>query len=98
MIGAFLVVSYRYKLSTQATAGVTSEVSALATYLLGALVYYGYYWITATITVISVLLLELKAVLEGLTKNIAPEEILTFTKFPSPDHRRPADSPESGIY
>src|SRR5712692_6860424 len=38
VIGTFLVVSYRHKLSTQETAGITSEVSALATYLLGALV------------------------------------------------------------
>ena len=40
--------------------GVTSEISGLGTYLLGALVYQGYYWIAATIAVISLLLLELK--------------------------------------
>jgi uncharacterized membrane protein (DUF4010 family) len=81
VIGALLVVSYRHKLATQETSGVTSEISALGTYLLGALVYYGYFWIATTIAVASMFLLELKETLEGLTQSIAPEEILTFTKF-----------------
>jgi uncharacterized membrane protein (DUF4010 family) len=46
-----------------------------------ALVYREQFWIATTLTVASMLLLELKGVLEGLTKRIAPEEILTFTKF-----------------
>jgi len=45
------------------------------------LIFHDYFWIGATITVVSMLLLELKEVLEGLTQRIAPEEILTFTKF-----------------
>jgi uncharacterized membrane protein (DUF4010 family) len=84
VVGGFLLVSYRHKLTSQAVSdipGVTTEISGLGTYLLGALVSYGYYWIAATLTVISLLLLELKAVLEGLSKRIAPQEILTFTKF-----------------
>jgi uncharacterized membrane protein (DUF4010 family) len=62
-------------------AAQTSEMSGLATYLVGALVYREQYWIATAITVISLFLLELKDVLEGLTKRIAPEEVLTFTKF-----------------
>lgn len=84
VVGGFLLLSYRHKLDTQRGSdipGVTTEISGLTTYLLGALVYQGYFWIAATLTVISLLLLELKAVLEGLSKRIAPEEILTFTKF-----------------
>jgi uncharacterized membrane protein (DUF4010 family) len=84
VVGGFLLMSYRHKLSSQAvseTPGVTTEFSGLATYLLGPLVHQGYYWIAATLTVISLLLLELKAVLEGLSQRIAPREILTFTKF-----------------
>jgi len=45
------------------------------------LIFHDYFWIGATITVVSMLLLELKEVLEGLTQRIAPQEILTFTKF-----------------
>lgn len=85
VVGSFLLMSYRHKLSSQQAngeaPGVTTEISGLGTYLLGALVYQGYYWIAATIAVISLLLLELKAVLEGLSKRIAPQEILTLTKF-----------------
>jgi uncharacterized membrane protein (DUF4010 family) len=81
VVGAFLLVSYRYKLSTSTRAGVTSEMSGLATYLIGALVYKEHYWIATTLSVAGILLLELKTALENLTKRIAPEEILTFTKF-----------------
>jgi uncharacterized membrane protein (DUF4010 family) len=81
VVAGFLIVSYRYKLSTSSRAGVTSEISGLATYLIGALVYKEQYWIATTLSVACILLLELKAALESLTKRIAPDEILTFTKF-----------------
>lgn len=85
VVGAFLLVSYRHKLSTREALveapGVTTEMSGLTTYVLGALVYQGYYWIAATIAVLSLFLLGLKQTLEGLSKRLAPEEILTFTKF-----------------
>ncbi len=81
VVAGFLIVSYRYKLSTSTRAGVTSEISGLATYLIGALVYKEQYWIATTLSVACILLLELKAALESLTKRIAPDEILTFTKF-----------------
>jgi uncharacterized membrane protein (DUF4010 family) len=84
VVGGFLMLSYWHKVTTrQATEmpGVTSELSGLITYLVGALVYHDYFWIATTLTVASMLLLELKEVLEGLTKRIAPHEILTFTKF-----------------
>jgi uncharacterized membrane protein (DUF4010 family) len=81
VVAGFFIVSYRYKLSTSTRAGVTSEMSGLVTYLIGALVYKEQYWIATTLTVASILLLELKAALESLTKRIAPDEILTFAKF-----------------
>ena len=81
VLGALLVVSYVHKLSQQETSGVTTEVSALGTYLLGALVYHDQLWIATTIAVISMFLLELKSTLEGLTQRVPPEEIFTFTKF-----------------
>ena len=81
VVAGFLMLSYRNKLQTVATAGVTSEMSALTTYVAAALVYREQFWIATTLTVASMLLLELKSTLEGLTQRIAPEEILTFTKF-----------------
>jgi uncharacterized membrane protein (DUF4010 family) len=81
VIGAFLWLSYRHKLETYNEAGVTTEVSGLVTYVIGALVSRDQLWIATTIAVISMLLLELKEFLENLTTKIAAVEILTFTKF-----------------
>jgi uncharacterized membrane protein (DUF4010 family) len=81
VIGAFLWLSYQHKLETFNEAGVTTEVSGLVTYMIGALVSRDQLWIATTIAVISMLLLELKEFLENLSKTIPAVEILTFTKF-----------------
>ena len=81
VVAGFLMLSYRNKLQSSLSVGVTSEMSALTTYVAAALVYREQFWIATTLTVASMLLLELKGALEGLTKLIPPEEILTFTKF-----------------
>jgi uncharacterized membrane protein (DUF4010 family) len=81
VVAGFLMLSYRHKLASSATAGVTTEISGLTTYVIGALVYHEYFWIATTLSVASMLLLELKAALESLTRRVAPAEILTFTKF-----------------
>jgi len=81
VVAGFLMLSYWHKLTTSSFAGVTSEMSGLVMYLAGALVFHEQYWIATSLSVACVFLLELKAALESLTKRIAPEEILTFTKF-----------------
>lgn len=81
VVGSFLLLSYWHKLSCSETAGVTSEMSGLSTFLVGALVYYGHFWIATALTVASLLLLELKTFLEKLATRIPPEEIFTFAKF-----------------
>jgi uncharacterized membrane protein (DUF4010 family) len=84
VVGGFLMLSYWHKVSTRQASdmpGVTSELSGLVTYLIASLIFHDYFWIGATLTVACMLLLELKEVLEGLSQRIAPQEILTFTKF-----------------
>jgi uncharacterized membrane protein (DUF4010 family) len=81
VIGAFLWLSYKHKLGTSEYAGATTEMSGLATYLIGALVSRGEFWIATTIAVICVLLLELKAALENLSRRLPGQEILAFAKF-----------------
>jgi uncharacterized membrane protein (DUF4010 family) len=81
VVAAFLWLSYQHKLVSSSAAGVTSEMSGLTTYVVGALVSHGQFWIATTLSVASILLLELKVALENLTKRMAPQEILTFTKF-----------------
>lgn len=81
VIGAFLWLSYQHKLAAYENAGVTTEMSGLTTYLVGVLVSHGQFWIATTIAVTSVLLLELKTALEGLSRRFPGEEILAFAKF-----------------
>jgi len=81
VVGAFLLTSYRHKLTGSGTAGATSEMSGLLTYLVGALVQVDLLWIAATLVVISVFLLEMKEWLESAALKAAPEEILTVAKF-----------------
>lgn len=81
VLGTMLWQSYRKKLELSASAGMTSEVSGLFTFLLGVLVYKGALWEAATLAVITLLLLELKGGLERLARKIPPIEIFTFTRF-----------------
>jgi uncharacterized membrane protein (DUF4010 family) len=81
VIAAFLLLSYWHKLSVTQAAGITTEMSGLSTYLVGALVYYGHFWLATALSVASLLLLELKVVLEDLAGRVPADEILTFAKF-----------------
>jgi uncharacterized membrane protein (DUF4010 family) len=81
VVASFLWLSYQHKLQSAEPAGVTTEFSGLTTYVVGVLVSQGHFWIAGTISVLSVLLLELKLFLEGLSRRIPAQEIFTFTKF-----------------
>ena len=81
VIGGFMMLSYWHKVSTLKRTGLTSEMAGLTTYLIGALVYYGHYWIASSLAIASLILLELKVFLEGLTTRFAEDDILTLTKF-----------------
>jgi uncharacterized membrane protein (DUF4010 family) len=81
VLGALLCLSYRKKLELSASAGMTSEISGLFTFLLGALVFHRALWEATSLTVMMLLLLELKSGLEALAKKIPPAEIFTFTRF-----------------
>ena len=81
VIGAFLWQSYRHKLAGTLPAGMTTELSALLIYVIGALVWREQYWVATTLTVLGLALLELKTALEGLARRVPGLEILTVTKF-----------------
>jgi uncharacterized membrane protein (DUF4010 family) len=80
-IGGLMAVSYWNKVRADPAAGATTEVSALLTYLLGALVHAGAIWTAVALGVIAVLLLELREGLAKLTSRIARDEVVAFTKF-----------------
>ncbi len=81
IVGAFLWTSYQHKLQGVVLAGMTTELSGLLTFVIGALVARQQYWVAITLTVFAVAFLELKTALESLAKRIPGNEILTFSKF-----------------
>lgn len=81
VVGGLMFLSYRHKLAAAATAGVTTEISGLTIYVVGALICRGYVWVSCALVVVSLLLLELKAALETLTRRIPAAEIATLAKF-----------------
>lgn len=81
VVAGFLLLSYWHKISTAEAAGATTEISGLGTFLVGALVCYNHLWIATALAIASLLLLDLKVALEKLASRIAPNEILTFSKF-----------------
>jgi uncharacterized membrane protein (DUF4010 family) len=81
VVGSFLFLSYRKKLDSSVASGMTSEVSGLFTFLMGAIIYSGAIWEATLLAVVILLLLELKVTLEKLARKIAPVEIFTFTRF-----------------
>jgi uncharacterized membrane protein (DUF4010 family) len=81
VVGGFLLASYWHKVSSGGLPGVTSEMAGLITYVVGVLVFRGNFWIATTISVLVMMLLQMKAALEGLTRRVAPDDIFTFTKF-----------------
>jgi uncharacterized membrane protein (DUF4010 family) len=80
-IAGLMMLSFWHKSREYPDAGFTSEVAGLATYLLGALVAGEHFWVATAIAIISVMLLELKTVLEGLATRFSENDILTFAKF-----------------
>ncbi len=81
LVGGLMGLSYWRKIRLREDVGVTSEVVGLLTYVIGAMVYAEAYWLASTLVVISLLLLELKSALEGLTQRFSAQDILTFTQF-----------------
>lgn len=80
-IAGLMMLSFWHKSREYPDSGFTSEVAGLATYLLGALVAAEYFWVATAIAITSVMLLELKTVLEGLATRFSENDILTFAKF-----------------
>ncbi len=77
----FLVVSYFRASGLRGNIGGTSEVATILTFLLGALVFWGFILLSLVITVVTLLLLAYKPTLHGFVKMLSREEILAIIKF-----------------
>ncbi len=81
VVGGLMMLSYWHKMQSIQEPGLTSEVVGLTVYLVGALVYFGHLWVASALVILSLLLLELKVALQGLTQRFSVEDILTFAQF-----------------
>ena len=97
VVAGFLLLSYWHKLTQTATAGATTEMSGLATFLVGALVCYGHFWIATTLGVASLLLLDLKTALEKPGCAHRPARDSHLRQVPVPERGGSARIAESGF-
>ncbi len=79
-LSALLVVSYSHKLR-DGNHGVTTEITVLTAYMVGALVARDLMWVAASATVAAMLLLQAKAPLRDFVNRVGPAEINTFVRF-----------------
>ncbi len=80
-LSLFLLIAFWHKLTTSGYAAIASYLTAISTYIIGVVAYHDFFWLATTLTVINILLLELKIWLAQLAKKIDEGEILTFAKF-----------------
>ena len=79
-MGLLLAIAY-FALATRNDIGLTTEVTALLTFLLGALCYWGYGGIASTVGVVTVVLLSLKGEMHRFARRITREDIYATLKF-----------------
>ncbi len=79
-VSGLLVVAYVHKLR-DGPHGATTEVAAIAVYVVGALVAHEFLWLACAMSVAILLLLQAKAPLESFTTQIPRQEIATLVQF-----------------
>ncbi len=82
--GGFLLlvaIAYSYKIFYSPAKGMTSEIAALITFLLGVMVYEGSSGYAVFVTIVMVALLEFKSRFIRIEKHIAPQDIQAAILF-----------------
>lgn len=80
LLGALLAVTYAIS-ARQGQLGMTTEIAALVTYLLGALCYTEKFALAAALTVATMVLLSLKLEMRTLAAKLSQEDIYATLKF-----------------
>lgn len=80
IVGAFLVVAYVGAVKN-GDFGITTEVAALITIIIGSLCYYAELEIASALGIVTFLLLSLKVKLHKFSKMLTQEEIISIAKF-----------------
>lgn len=78
--GAFLVVAY-FGTVKNGVLGMTTEVAALITMIIGFLCYYGQLELAAALGIVTLMLLSLKVEMHKLSKTLTQDEIVSLAKF-----------------
>ncbi len=78
--GAFLTIAY-YGTVKKGDFGMTSEVAALLTVIIGAMCFYGQLELAAALGIIILVLLSLKTELHKFSKMLTQDEIVSLAKF-----------------
>lgn len=79
ILGLLLLVAYHS--TSQHAPGLTSEIAAIITYVMGGVIAEGHYWLAAATGVIAVTLLQEKRRLESLATGLPREELRAMLRF-----------------
>jgi len=80
ILGGYLALSY-YQDTQQGDVGLTTEISALLVYIIGALCFWGYVHLGVALGVVTTLLLSLKLEMQRLANSITRNDLLAAVKF-----------------
>lgn len=80
-LGMVLFTVVNFFLEYTRDRGVTTEISVLLTFILGVVVYHGYYYLAGSVAVFLMFLLAIKKPLEEFTKQLYYEDIISLVKF-----------------
>lgn len=74
-------VIFNFFLEYEKDKGITTEVSVLISFIIGVIVYFGYYYIAVFLSFLTTLILALKKPLEEFAKNLYFEDVISLVKF-----------------
>ncbi|MBI5414001.1 MgtC/SapB family protein [Candidatus Peregrinibacteria bacterium] len=77
----FSLVSHTFQVFQQKENGITSELSSLASFLIGVLVAMNQIFFAITVSILFTSLLALKKILHGVARNINHKELLAILQF-----------------
>jgi len=77
----FSIENETFYLEYSTDPGATTEIATFLSFILGVLVYYEYYYVSAFLAVFITLLLALKPALEEFARKVSYEDIIALIKF-----------------
>ncbi len=79
--GLLILTLMNFYMSAREHRGITTEITALITFILGIMVYMSMYYEAAALSIVITLILALKETLEGFVRKLSEEDIRNILKF-----------------